>query len=493
MEGYVYIPKMLYVLRMNAEGTDACIEEYELAKYPKLNGWFDEPQRFSHNAEWYKEWDMVGECVGPERIAHYSTRRAELERELGQMQQSLPDYAESVKKAEQCLKSRGLEDVRRESSKANLDFCSFSDTFYVYGKPFLKLIYRLGHRVKTDPIMTVYDLPCWQMEFFHTGGLSVKQGKELLGEKKQFDEWMQQMIQEPEDALSVKEKIQDQIDKTYGISVQMDDILYDLAAKCYLLKEDAERLLLEDKMPVRDVDTDEIAKYTTFEGLVAILQSGKIRMNSIVSMNDKTETDFLEDCIKNYKEEYEQDYDKYLFADKEFITSFTTRIDELDMWRLYGDNARGVCMVFERKDKKNDGLYKINYIDPVNDLTKEDELMESLKENGVRFRLNLLEKFRHFMKHADYDTESEYRLLKHSEKTDGWFVNRDNGILTPYLEFDLRKTGKPEDGDYPFKLKKIIVGPAMNEKVANLMQVFYMGHQYGHSLEVAESKIQSYR
>lgn len=33
----------------------------------------------------------------------------------------------------------------------------------------------------------------------------------------------------------------------------------------------------------------------------------------------------------------------------------------------------------------------------------------------------------------------------------------------------------------------------MKENVANLMQVFYMGHQYGYSLEVAESKIQSYR
>ena len=119
--------------------------------------------------------------------------------------------------------------------------------------------------------------------------------------------------------------------------------------------------------------------------------------------------------------------------------------------------------------------------------------MDTLKEKGIRFRLNLLQKYRHFLKHADYDTEEEYRLLVRSDKPDGWFVNSDNGILTPYLEFELRKTGKPDDGDYPFKLKKVIVGSAMKEMVANLMQVFYMGHQYGYSLEVAESKIQSYR
>lgn len=64
-------------------------------------------------------------------------------------------------------------------------------------------------------------------------------------------------------------------------------------------------------------------------------------------MNDKTEIVFLEEYIRNYKEDFDEECDKYLFADKEFITSFTTRIDDLDMWRLYGDNARGVCMVFE--------------------------------------------------------------------------------------------------------------------------------------------------
>ena len=493
MTEYVYKPTMLYVLRMNSEGTDACIEEHELAKYPELNGWFDEPQRFSHNAEWYKEWELVGQCVGNIGIMHYSTRRTEVERELGQVKQSLRNYAESVEKAEQALKSMGLEDIRKERSMANMDFCSYSDTFYVYGRPFLKIVYRLGDRVKIDPVMTIYDLPCWQIEFLHTGGLSAKKGKELLQEKKTFEEWLQQMSQEPEDAGAKREEVCEQIKTVYGIDIRTDDVIYDLVTNSYILKEAAEQQMLKGLMPARDEETEEIAKYTTLEGLAAILMSGKIRMNSIVSMNDKTETDFLSEHIKNYKEEHEQDYDKYLFADKDFITSFTTRIDELDMWRLYGDNGRGICMVFERKDKKNDDLYKISYIDPEKDLDKVEELLGALKEKGVSFRLNLLQKYRHFLKHADYNTEAEYRLLKHREKTDGWFINRDNGILTPYVEFTLQKSWMQEEGSYPFKLKRIIVGPANGEKVANLMQVFYMGHQHGYSLEVAESKIRSYR
>lgn len=280
----------------------------------------------------------------------------------------------------------------------------------------------------------------------------------------------------------------------YDFCIQNDDVLYDPATDCYILKENAEQQMLVGLMPIRDIETDEIAKYTTFDTLVAILQSGKMRMNSIVSMNDKTETDFLEDYIRNYKDEYEREFDKYLFADKEFITSFTTRIDELDMWRLYGDNARGVCMVFERKDKSNDELYKIKYVHSESEsLKRVSDLLEALEEKTIRFRMNLLQKNRHFLKQSDYNAEDEYRLLVNSGRPDGWFINRDNGILTPYIERNLKKSEQTVDNKYPFRLSRIILGPAIWEKYANIMQVFYMGHQNGYYLDVSESKIDSYR
>lgn len=326
------------------------------------------------------------------------------------------------------------------------------------------------------------------------GGLSARRNNQLLNDRKSFVDWMQDVFKEPENASNHRKLIKEQIANTLGVSITNEDIFYNPAYECYLLNEDTECRMLGKLIPQKAGNIKEVAKYTTFDTLVAILKSGKTRMNSIVSMNDKTETDFLEEVFRSYKEEYEQDYDKYLFADKEFITSFTTRIDDLDMWRFYGDNGRGICMIFERDTNKDDELYKINYVDPTKEkLTNVYDLMDILKEIGIRFRLNILQKYRHFLKHADYNTEEEYRLLVRSDKPDGWFINSDNGILTPYLEYELRKTGKQEEGDFPFKLKKVIIGPAMKEKVANLMQVFYMGHQYGHSLEVAESKIQSYR
>lgn len=451
-----------------------------------------------------KRIEATMKSVGEGRVVDFNIMKEIIDRELTNVRNTLEEYYNDVELAwglffanQDDTAGRQIyspENVRRERSLNNIEQCSTSETFYLYEKPFLKMVYRLGNCVNIDRILTAHDLPCWEFSFMHQGGLSVHHQQDLLREEKPFEDWMKDVFREPDDAGVQRKHIIEQIEKIYGIRIEEDEVVYDMAARCYLLDEDTEQRIIKDLLPVKADDIDEVAKYTSFEGLIAILESGKICMNSIVSMNDKTETDFLNDFLKNYKDEYEQDFDKYLFADKVFITSFTTRIDDLDMWRLYGDNARGVCMVFERKDKTNNALYKIKYVDPETDLKKVAELLKALKDKGIRFRLNLLKKYRHFLKHADYDTEEEYRLLMRSERPDGWFINRDNRILTPYLERELWKGGMQKDGDYPFRLSRIIIGPAMTEMYANLIQVFYMAHNYGYSnYSVDESKIHSYR
>lgn len=496
MEGYNNVHSTLYVLRMNEKRDDVEIKVYELANYPELYGWFNNPHSH-HNNDIFKERKLVEQCIGVDRIANYSTSRFGLEKEQEEMRQSLSDYANSVSKAEQMFGNMEVKDIRHDKSMEKIDLCDFSDTFYIYEKPFLKLEYRLGHIFRTDSIMTEYDIPCWKIEFLHSGSRFVYMGEELQNEEKTFDEWLQLIVQEPEDVVSNKEEIQKQLHDKFKKDIQVTDILYDLASKCFVLKDDAERRLLEDIMPQKALAPDKIAKYTTLDTLVAILDSGKMRMNSIVSMNDKTETDFLEEYIKNYKEDYEDrrdGLDKYLFADKEFITSFTTRIDDLDMWRLYGDNARGVCMVFERVNKEDDGLYEVSYVGAESHtLEKIMKLQDALKTKKIRFRMNLLKKFQHFIKHADFASEKECRLLVNSEHANGWFVNRDNGILTPFIEKNIRDDNKPGDEKYPFRLSEIIVGPSSKENRVNMMQIFYMVAQKQYGLAVSVSKIFSYR
>lgn len=489
MEGYNNKPEMLFVLRMNAEGNDVFIEEYELSEFPKLEEWFNKPKGILDYNAIFEEMKLVGQCLGAERIVSYDRRKFVLELELKDMKQSLKDYTESVLKVEKALENIGVEDFKHAKSMEKLNWCSFSDLFYIYGKPFLKLEYRLGHRLRLDSGIVGYNMPCWKIEFLHRGDLSVHKRNDSVEGQKTFDEWMQVIAQIPEDADLKKKIICELIHTIYGFEIQITDILYDPASKCFVLKEEVEQNMLKDIKPERAAEPDEIAKYTTLDTLVAVLQSGKMRMNSIVSMNDKTEIGFLEEYIRNYKE----DFDKYLFADKEFITSFTTRIDDLDMWRLYGDNARGVCMVFERINKDSDELFNISYIAEKSDvLEKIAKLQDALKDNSIRFRMNLLKKYQHFLKLSDYSSESECRLMVNSEKTDGWFINRDNGILTPYIEKKLVREVE-EDNIYPFRLSGIILGPASRELTANMMQVLYMAAQCQYSLFVKQSKITSYR
>lgn len=253
---------------------------------------------------------------------------------------SLRVYYESVSKVTECLKNFGYEDICHEQSKQNIDLCSFSDIFYLFDRPFIKLKYLLGHNFRIDSIATVYDIPLWEIHFFHRGGLSVYHKMELLHDSKSFEDWLDLILKEPDDSVHKKNLIVEQVEKQFAISIKTDNVLYDPVSSSYILMEGIEKNLLRGLMPVHDVEEVKIAKYTSFDTLISILQSGKIRMNSIISMNDKSETDFLDEIRRNYKDDFEYNQYKFLLADKEFITSFTTRIDELDMWRLYGDNAR---------------------------------------------------------------------------------------------------------------------------------------------------------
>ena len=92
MEIYNAISKNLYVLRMNAEGNDVFIEEYELGKFPKLEAWFNNPKRYSPN-NGILEMELVGQYLGAERIVNYNTKKFVLEQELTDMKQSLTHIA----------------------------------------------------------------------------------------------------------------------------------------------------------------------------------------------------------------------------------------------------------------------------------------------------------------------------------------------------------------------------------------------------------------
>ena len=119
----------------------------------------------------------------------------------------------------------------------------------------------------------------------------------------------------------------------FDINISLDDVCYDWSKESYFVKPEVEKQIIgsflnEDE---RDKDKD-VVKYTSLQTLLATLISGKIRINSIVGMNDKTETNFMIDMIKNFREPIEEEGDEYLLANRKFITSFSGKKDDLIIW-----------------------------------------------------------------------------------------------------------------------------------------------------------------
>ena len=92
--------------------------------------------------------------------------------------------------------------------------------------------------------------------------------------------------------------------------------------------------------------------YTSGEALQSILGkedkapfsiSGKTRLNNANYMNDPEEGVILEDILKLEKR-------NPLEPSSWFLTSFTSKTDDLAMWSQYGNNAEGVCIVLNEND-----------------------------------------------------------------------------------------------------------------------------------------------
>lgn len=89
-----------------------------------------------------------------------------------------------------------------------------------------------------------------------------------------------------------------------------------------------------------------VAKYTSLDTALKILASSKMRMMSVTAMNDKLEIGYLYGKLSNEDTAYLENKTIFHNARQRYITSFTEKIDDLTMWRLYGDNGEGVCLVF---------------------------------------------------------------------------------------------------------------------------------------------------
>ena len=268
-----------------------------------------------------------------------------------------------------------------------------------------------------------------------------------------------------------------------NLSEFMQDIRHSHQAHyCFFDEETTNRFFCKLLEPRERVST--VYRYTSLKTLFEILKRKKYRLNGIVGMNDPTEIDYFEDYVG-------EDFFNFSHKDKNdiFISSCSALGDDLTMWRLYGDSAKGVCIEFNVEG--NDVFFLKQMVSYANE-QKKDEKLEIIKQLiEMNFELKGLEKWKHFFKPYEYRVEREYRILfenkfKENDENRSWVITNDNNILKPVYDIDLR--GKP------MSMTKIILGPKCPEKDTNERQIRTLMSELGITeIDVVSSEIKNYR
>lgn len=225
-------------------------------------------------------------------------------------------------------------------------------------------------------------------------------------------------------------------------------------------------------------DDTPLFKYTNAASIIYVSKNEQC-MTSIVGMNDATECMYADTYLR------EIGYDTYLddsiftlLGSKAFITSFSTKEDDLTMWRLYGDDAKGIAYEYK---VENNNLLKDFYLAPVSYANedgyhKELNLIADMGEmiiDDCKFEFKNLFIWKYFFKPKEYKVEDEVRLLYfefNPQKKAKW-VETGTGLIAPIKVFSIED--KSDDYEkkvtdlYPLALHQIWLGPRMPEIEAN--------------------------
>lgn len=256
----------------------------------------------------------------------------------------------------------------------------------------------------------------------------------------------------------------------------------------FYFKENKELEFWQQLLKSNHSGINTIYRYTSLETALLILKNNTYRMYGIVGMNDKSEIDYFDNyCNSTDKAQ------SYPILNNLFLSSCSLLKDNLTMWRLYGDDAKGVCLSFDINPNITDSflLQSISYEDDQRINTKLNIIKDLLNVNVV---FNDIDKWKHFFKANDYIIEQEVRLLFQDTgqsvlvKNKDWIKSKDNSIINPYVEFEIFN-----NTEFPLILKEIRLGPKCPEQETNKYQIQELIRQHKLSINVRLSEIKNYR
>lgn len=255
-----------------------------------------------------------------------------------------------------------------------------------------------------------------------------------------------------------------------------DTLVFDENRGVVSLKSEFEDQLFKILLP--HTSHNELCRYTSLKSLFLLMRNKEHCLCSITCMNDKGEISYADEYVS-----YGATASSFLSVDNNnncFILSCCdqTKSDDLKMWRLYADNAKGACIEYSIDYSKIDNehffLAPVSYGQSQNCHYELDFIkgIRNWRKDGWRFELKRWNIWKHFFKSYIFADEKEIRLMyvpeEGSHVTFEWIMDSTNSIVSRICLF------KFKDNMFPLKLKSALIGPKCPEQTSNVDQFNYM-------------------
>lgn len=256
-----------------------------------------------------------------------------------------------------------------------------------------------------------------------------------------------------------------------------------------------EDLFFRKLLPTKRIGN--MCRYATIESAFRLLKDKKQNMCNILCMNDKSEGIYADKIVFGRAPDSKEK--AFAESDNCYIVSMmdNSMEDNLTMWRLYGDDAKGVCISYGNKKTlmNNFFLARISYGKLIKgrEVHKELDFIRKIHHcdfgGGWRFVFNRWGIWKHFFKSYHFCDEDEIRLLYLDQNDDRasfeWIKNSNSQIVTKMQLFSF--------GDFPLDVKNIKVGPKSAEPEIIRRQLKRLAQTQKINISVGTSRIEIYR
>ena len=229
-------------------------------------------------------------------------------------------------------------------------------------------------------------------------------------------------------------------------------IAFDTYAGRYVIEMDLESCLKVPKEEKKDMLY--LFKYTSLATYCSMLNHRSFRMNSIVAMNDASETLWADFVTGDEEIDDKTYYNSVVRNRNKLVTSFTPMWDNATMWRLYGNNGNGVCLSFE---VPVDEVTKVLYVGEKDaGFQQLKQVKRELSEKGIKVDFQDLDRRKLYIKSSSFSVEVEYRYV-YDAKDEILDIANYGSMLSPYKDFPY-KTDLKKFAGLPFRFIGVTIG-----------------------------------